>query len=479
MINKIKKYLSIIQIPIKLIIIILMIFVSYEYLNKVFINKDVNYGDDFRELPENSLDVLVLGSSDAQYSFVPSFFFEDTGLYSYVRGTACQPLEVSYELLKESLKTQKPKIVFLEVFTAMPLRSICEDDVCYVLAQYEMTGQEKYNTINYLPEEKAKEYRNDFINYHNDWRTRTDYESILPSNVNRKDGMPNTYFGYVYQTLQEFPKNYWLPTVYDKDIDVALDQLDQDSLNNIYYLCKEKNIELVLYKTPIDSMTQEDQSMLHKVWEWADKNEIKYIDFVSLAEGINFYMQIHSDSFHCNINGASILTSYIADFVNDNFDVKHIQNFALDRLYKTEVWSLTKNAVTTEFDPLVYLRRLKNTEGLICIRYNPQKDKYISIGLYNLVCGMGCTYFDINYNYYAIIKDGELIYESGEPISFDYDGKKIIINDELISIGDSTYDTYGLISIVYSNDNNIEEGLIKNIDYNPFPWDYNEKVYIR
>lgn len=266
--NKKKKIIEIIQIPAKLLLILLIIFYSYEYLNKVFINKDISRGDEFRALPINSIDVLVLGSSDAQFSFVPNFFFEDTGLYSYVRGTPCQPLEVSYEMLKESLKTQKPKIVLLEVFTAMPLRKICEDDVCYVTAQYQMTGNEKYNTINYLPKEKAKEYRNEFINYHNDWRTRTDYESILPKNAFNSNKHIDSNFGYVYQySGEEIPKNYWLPLEHNNDIDISLDFLDILSLNKIYALCKENNIELILYKTPLDSITQEDQSSLHKVWE--------------------------------------------------------------------------------------------------------------------------------------------------------------------------------------------------------------------
>lgn len=479
--KKVINIINTILIPIKLILAVLLIFVSFEYLNKVFINKDVSYGNDFRALPENSIDVLVLGSSDAQYSFVPSFFYEDTGLYSYVRGTPCQPLEVSYEMLKESLKTQNPKLVVLEVFTALPLRSICEDDVCYVTAQYEMTGREKYNTINYLPEEKAKEYRNDFINYHNDWRTREDYESILPANVLCKENKLGTFFGYVYQRSDdEFPSNYWFPLEYEEDDDdVILDKLDLESLNNIYNLCKEKDIELLLYKTPIDGITKEDQSYLHKVWKWANENEIKYIDFISLAKELNFYMQIHSDAFHCNINGASILTKYMADFINQNYEIKHVQNKELDKLYIKEIWWLSKDAIDTESDPLVYLKRMENIDTTICLRYNPYANKKITNGLYKAICKIGCSYFDISNNYYAIIKNGILVCESSEPIEYDDNEIKILIDKDLISIGNLSYAVEGPISIVYSNNNNIENGIIKNIDYIPFPWDYDAKVYER
>lgn len=474
--KKVINIINTILIPIKLIFAVLLIFVSFEYLNKVFINKDVSYGNDFRALPENSIDVLVLGSSDAQYSFVPSFFYEDTGLYSYIIGTPCQPLEVSYEMFKEALKTQKPKLLVLEVFTAMPLRSICEDDVCYVVSQYQMTGREKYNTIDYLPEEKAKEYKNDFMNYHNDWRTRNDYDSLLPSKVLFPQYKIDDLFGYVYQYGgYNSENNYWLPTQYSEDIEIELDQLDLISLNNINDLCKSNNIELLLYKTPIDGITQEDQSTLHKVWDWADKNDVKYIDYIPLAKDLKFYMQIHSDAFHCNINGASMLTGYMADFINDNYEIEHTQNSMLDQLYKNNVWQLSKDAIETEYNPLVYLKRLKNTEGIIALRYSPKTTQQIKEGLYNSICEMGYSYFDIKYNYYAIIKDGALVCESNEPIEYRIDDKKIIINDSEIKVGDLSYDVFSNISIVYSN---LKDDICKDIDYIPFPWDYGKDVYI-
>ena len=477
--NKTKKIISIILIPIKLSLIALMIFFTYEYLNKVFINKEVDYGEEFKSLPENSIDVLVLGSSDAQYSFVPNFFYEDTGLYSYIRGTPCQPLEVSYEMLKESLKTQSPKLLILEVFTAMPLRSICEDDVCYVVSQYQMTGREKYNTINYLPEEKAKEYRNDFINYHNDWKTRNDYDALLPSKVFEKNNKQNGFFGYVYQDVPEvFPENFWLPSSYNEDIDVELDEMDVISLNNIYELCNNNGIQLLLYKTPIDGITQEDQSYLHKVWEWADEKEIKYIDFIQCARDLKFYMQIHSDSFHCNINGASILTGYISNFVNENYSFNHKDNIELDEKYDESVYSLTENAIVKEYDPLVYLKRLSNVNGLICIRYNPYDDVKIGSGFYNALVELGCSNFDNNNDYYAIINDGKIISESQTALECEVEGHNIMLNSSSVSIDQVVYNFEGPVSVFCMNLPNTSEYILKNIDYLPYPWDYGKDMYV-
>ena len=49
-------------------------------------------GDFFKNLPENTLDVLCLGSSHMQFAFNPAIFYAKTGLYSYVMGSACQQM---------------------------------------------------------------------------------------------------------------------------------------------------------------------------------------------------------------------------------------------------------------------------------------------------------------------------------------------------------------------------------------------------
>ena len=144
---------------------------SYYVLSDSFPNDgDNGDGVGFHNLPKNSLDVLVIGSSHAQYSFNPAFFYQDTGLYSYVLGSACQPLNISYRMLKEALKTQKPKAVIQEVFTAMPLKETCEGISCLIIPSFMMTGQERYDTIKSLPQDKQDLYLNPFIATHNEWK---------------------------------------------------------------------------------------------------------------------------------------------------------------------------------------------------------------------------------------------------------------------------------------------------------------------
>ena len=48
---------------------------SYNFLSTKFKNEDAYYNESFHNLPKDSMDVIVLGSSHAQYSFSPTFFY--------------------------------------------------------------------------------------------------------------------------------------------------------------------------------------------------------------------------------------------------------------------------------------------------------------------------------------------------------------------------------------------------------------------
>ncbi|MCI8477065.1 MAG: hypothetical protein HFE97_01760 [Oscillospiraceae bacterium] len=69
----------------------------------------------FRAEPEDSLDVIYLGSSYAYCDINPSMVYASSGLTSYVMAGSEQTLSITYWYLKEILETQSPAAVMLEV----------------------------------------------------------------------------------------------------------------------------------------------------------------------------------------------------------------------------------------------------------------------------------------------------------------------------------------------------------------------------
>lgn len=477
-----KKILIILRIIISVCLLSVVFVFSYNYLNKAFMSqipKEAASG--FKAIKDDKLDVVVVGSSHAQYSFNPSFFFEESGLYSYVMASQCQPLPVSYQIVKEILKTQHPKLLVLEVFTATPLKEMCSADSCYVAAQSLLTGDEKRAVISYLPEEKAKEYEekaeetyNDLLTNHNMWKELNDFSFLLP-NYELDDIVRNidASFGYVYQDgFDGTPRNHWHLKIHNNIPEVELEPEDLEALNNIYELCKKEGIELLLYKTPMDSIDPLNQAYRYKVWQWAEEKNIKYVDFVNMTKQLNYYMFVHSDSFHANITGAGIMTDYLAKFIKENYVFNHQKDEDLDLAYTNSYQDYITSYLFYERLPKTYLRILADGyDGDILIRY--KKSNYtLNDDIINYLRQMGFEDFDGINNYYGHARNNVLIDYDDLELNTRINNYNIRIDDDGVYFNDELWSQEAYLQIVYINNNN-GDVVIKNIDLNTmFEKDY-------
>jgi hypothetical protein len=67
-------------------------------------------------LPGDTVDVMFIGSSHAFMNIDPSVLWRESGISAYVLGCGSQPIWESYYHLKEALKRQMPKVVFVECY---------------------------------------------------------------------------------------------------------------------------------------------------------------------------------------------------------------------------------------------------------------------------------------------------------------------------------------------------------------------------
>ena len=69
--NKVLKTIwNLLKIAMGVCVICASFYFSYNFLSSKFKNPTADYNYSFHNLPENSMDVIVLGSSHAQYSFM-------------------------------------------------------------------------------------------------------------------------------------------------------------------------------------------------------------------------------------------------------------------------------------------------------------------------------------------------------------------------------------------------------------------------
>lgn len=99
------------------LLFLLLTAVMVNFISDVLRPSQTMYGatwSAFRAEPEDSLDVIYLGSSFAYCDFNPSVVYDASGLTGYVMAGSEQPLSITYWYLKEIFRTQSPSAVVLE-----------------------------------------------------------------------------------------------------------------------------------------------------------------------------------------------------------------------------------------------------------------------------------------------------------------------------------------------------------------------------
>jgi hypothetical protein len=164
--------------------------------NKVFAFKYIdgisNYTT-FYAQEDDTVDVLILGSSCAFVNFNNGTLYEDYGIASYTLGGAIQTMWNSYFALKEALKTQKPELIVLEGF-CLQFASEYSDDSRIIKNTYGMKwSANKIEAIKVSSEkERVWEFMIDYAQYHTRYTEleKGDFISDLGS-----EGTDNNWFG--------------------------------------------------------------------------------------------------------------------------------------------------------------------------------------------------------------------------------------------------------------------------------------------
>ena len=256
----------------------------------------------FHSLEENSLDVIVYGSSHAWKGCDTRVMRDKYGIAAYNYGCHWQRINTTELFLKDSLRTQSPKVACIETFT-----------VNSVLHNTDLTGEIYYTKPmknfkakqEYLKQcfgtniERYASYYFPIIMFHDNWNAvteenfvNTDYERFVESS------------GF-YPTSDIYPCK--LPdyhTFTQKDIrESALKTLDE-----IVAVCNEHDIRIIFFTCPWEG----ENKFGNALTEYAKKNNCEYLDLFRYYEemGLDGNSDLN-DAGHLNTSGAG----KVADFL--------------------------------------------------------------------------------------------------------------------------------------------------------------------
>ena len=207
-------------------------------------NGGIDMVHSFYSIEKNTIDVLVTGSSHAYFGYSSNPLWEDHGVTGYVLASPAQRPKYTYYLLKEALKYQKPKVIMYETFGMYyknddgnegDLRKACDamrlgsvklemvNDICK-----DMTFDEKMSY--YFP----------IIKYHSRWSELDDWDF-----VSRELFLHGSRLTMETRQYPPNKKGHWEP--------VAPNKTSMEYLKKIAGLCKQYDIPLVLFATPVNT----------------------------------------------------------------------------------------------------------------------------------------------------------------------------------------------------------------------------------
>ena len=325
-------------------IMCLITVIALAFLNRILLIKRSDGITDVIEFyaqKNNTIDVLVVGSSHAGMNLDSAAFWDKEGISAYVMWGSVQPFWNSYYFIKEALKTQKPKVIVLEV------------DAATYDFEYSDSSRQITNTaglklsLNKISSVMASTEPSKWIGlllgypyYHDRYSeiTKNDFNYFPWSKgLENKKGTSVRFGTYAYGPEYCGDITECMP-IYEKE---------EQYLRKIIEYCQDIGQPLVLISTPVLTR-RNNQPYYNTVKNIADEYKVEYYNFNLMDEETGFngthYWQ---DANHLNTEGARTITSWLARKLKEEYDLVDHRG---DKNY--ESWQINSDMLNSEYNAM-------------------------------------------------------------------------------------------------------------------------------
>lgn len=275
----------------------------------------------FYELEDNTVDVLILGSSHAFVNFSNGALWSEYGISSYNLGGSMQPMWNSYYYLKEALKTQTPELIVLEAY-ATTFEFEYSDDSRIIKNTYGMKWS--LNKIDAIKESSEKERYIDFLLDYSQYHTR--YSTLDKADFFDDFGSQKAEYNWYGpdwkgQYLFNISNPLEIMDVSDVDYETLLSPKSEKYYRKTIELAKENDIPIVVVVVPY-ALSEYEQSKYLRAEFIASEYDVEFINYnLKLDEiGIDFTSDYH-DSCHMTATGASKFSEFIGGDLKEKYNI--------------------------------------------------------------------------------------------------------------------------------------------------------------
>lgn len=288
------KYLKIISFAAVILAIILALSAIVDPANtRAGVDKFDKVVIDASKEDENSMDVVVLGDSEAYRSIIPPEMYEKYGFTTYVGASPSQKTYQSCDMLEALLERQKPKVCILE------------PNVLFI----------NYSLISSVLPKMEKKFP--IFKYHNAWK------GLVDSDYEYEEVTFSSFKGYRYtDDIKAAKKTDYMMKTDRKEL---ISSTNLSDFNKICDICEKNNIELLIVRTP--SIKTWDYAKYDAVRTLTEEKDITYID-LNLDDplGIDWSKDTYDKGDHLNHYGAVKVTEYLGEYLHKNYDLPDHRN---------------------------------------------------------------------------------------------------------------------------------------------------------
>ena len=304
----------------------------FTVVNKVFLIKNENLYNyiNFSNQPEDSVDILVMGSShsmdgiDAQE--LDAILLEEYGIIakSFNMSVTGMRLEQIGYRFKEALKTQEPSVLVIETFSCVPQSTGTNETINRWALDYVPLSREK---VQYIGEEIEGKLQTSFlvpfIKYHSRWRelAREDWE-ILSS---EKTWNKSLNQGFIASDKPDFEGT--VDDYFEQDFTLiteekALPENYQEDMREIIEACREIGCKILFlsipYKIQADFKAEElvkYNNYLEK--EYVDNQNVYIYDMQKSVQILQWGYEHMTDEGHVSNLGREVVNEELAGKIKE------------------------------------------------------------------------------------------------------------------------------------------------------------------
>ena len=264
--------------------------------------------------PRNSVDVLLMGSSNILNAVSPLQLWEEHGIVSNNLAQNGQVIPVTYYHLQEALRWQRPRLVVLNVYKVIQDSLYDSNASLHYTLDNMRFGLPKLRAVfDLAPEGERAEFLFDIITYHSRWKelTAADFQSV----DDLEKGAQALFDVAPFSDFQPLP-----PTETAPPAPSAMRYLEK-----IVALCREENVDLLLIAVPFSAPADDEmsrQQVVNAVADYAEQWGVPYLNLMHHTEEMAFdYTTDMAEAYHPNWRGMEKITAWLGNYLAAHYDL--------------------------------------------------------------------------------------------------------------------------------------------------------------